>query len=130
MRKALLSELREWKDLERERGFRLVIIFVPDVYQLDGNRRNLQADYYAIEQSRLDPLLPNRLLSDCLVDLEVPYIDPTEEMMGLPDIAECYFVHDNHFTVKGHVRFAEAIGDKIRHMIGMTTAEVDEGGAS
>jgi len=125
VRDALDSEIKKWKDLAREKDFRLVIVFVPDHYQLDGEMRRHQGKYYGIDCDKLDPLLPNQILSNCLDEQQIPYIDPIGDWIELSDrdIRELYYVNDNHFTAKGHFRFAEAIADEVKAAIKTSPSE-------
>ena len=67
------------------------------------------ARYCGMEPADLDALLPNRILVEALEEQGISYLDPTKALMEMEDTESLYYVHDNHFTAKGHRRFAQII---------------------
>lgn len=117
VREVLRSELEEWSELARKERFSMVVILVPDRYQIGAERRERQARYYGLQPSQLDPYLPNRILTDALEEQGVRYIDPMGELMDMHDTETLYYVSDNHFTAEGHHRFARAICDELKTIL-------------
>jgi hypothetical protein len=113
VRVALRAELEAWKTLSQKHNFRMLVVFVPDLYQVNSGRRARQAAYYGMRLSDLDPLLPNRILTESLLDYGFSFIDPTQDFAAMLDVDELYYVNDNHFTAKGHMRFAETIRQRL-----------------
>ena len=110
---AVRSELQRWKDLAARNRFDLLVIMVPDVYQVSSGRRASQAEYYGLAEHSLDPLLPNRSLAELLVEQHIGYVDATSELMARSDIECLYYVHDNHLTAGGHRVFADLVRNKV-----------------
>jgi len=113
VREALQSELARWSEIGRGTQFEVVVMFVPDCYQVIAARREKQAGYYGTEPADLDPLLPNTILAEALKGEGIRFIDPTRDLMEMADAEILFYVKDNHFTAEGHRRFAEAVSRRL-----------------
>ena len=113
VREALQSELEAWGKIAERDQFGIVVIFIPDSYQVISERRERQARYYRMEPDELDAYLPNRILAETLEEQGIRYVDPTKDFMEMHDTERLYYVNDDHFTAKGHYRFAQVIHDEL-----------------
>ena len=105
--------VKELKELVSSRGAELQFVYVPDRYQVYSDKREDRKVYYSIPD-RLDPLLPNKLLSGVLSKNDIDYIDPTECMIEVSESSSepLYFTQDLHFTPEGNRVFYKCIKDE------------------
>jgi len=95
------EELKRLRVVAASRGFRYLFVLIPDVHQLDRQRRVAKAESYGLEEQDLDPDRLSRAFNETLDELGVTYFDLE------PCIAEAmtdglYYIQDNHFTASGH----------------------------
>jgi hypothetical protein len=108
---ALRYEVELLKAFGRENEF--VFVLIPDCYQVVPERRRRLGQYYGLDETTLDPLLPNRTAGQVMQDAGMQVIDPTALIMEHPDTESLYYVNDNHFAARGHALFAESIREEL-----------------
>lgn len=94
--------------LSEELGFRAAFLLLPDVHQLDVNRRKAKALAYGIDPDRLDPLQPSEAIALELQQRHIPCLD-IAPCLGGAETEGLYYLRDTHFTAHGHARAADCI---------------------
>lgn len=114
-RSYLEGSLIHWRaELERlalvagTRGFRYLVVLIPDVHQLDGQRLVAKAESYGLENDKLDPGQLSRAYTGALEDSGVTYFN-LEQCLAEAMTEGLFYVQDNHFTAAGHAVAAECI---------------------
>lgn len=101
---------------QKERGFRSVFVLLPYKYQVDPEQRRWLGEYYGIPENRLDPLLPNRIVSEELKARGFPFLDAIGSI-NPADAARSFYLCDHHMTVLGHEAVARTIADPLARLI-------------
>ncbi len=104
------QELERLRTVAGTLGFRYLLVLIPDVHQLDDQRRAAKAESYGLADGRLDPGRVSRAFAGALDDLEVPYFD-LEPCLSKSAPDGLFYVQDNHFTAAGHALAGRCILD-------------------
>ena len=110
-------ELKKLLTLSRERNFNVVFILIPDRYQVYTNMRVNKTAYYALNNSDINPDLPNNIIIEILKRHGVPYIDVTDDIRMNADFAPLYYVNDNHPTAAGHRVIAKSVYIRLKQLL-------------
>ena len=108
--------LTRFKDLSRQRGFRLLVVYVPMKHEVDDAIWQRVRDYYGqltgapSPESLFDRGAARRSLGTICETLGVPWIDLSDPLRAAaPDAAQLYWERDQHFNARGHDAAAAAI---------------------
>jgi lysophospholipase L1-like esterase len=118
--------LRRMHDALSARGIRLVVLVVPDEFQVDDA---LYAD--AVRLSGRPPAdydrdLPSRRLTRVLEAVSVPVVDVTEALRVRARQERVYRIENTHWNAAGHRLAAEVLAERLRALVPALRA----GGAS
>jgi hypothetical protein len=108
-RAALREALARMKSFAERRNVQVLVVAIPDRYQVIEPLRTLRAEYYGFDIKALDPLLPNRILAEETARSGIPLIDPTGCMDKRADKGNLYYTNDNHLTKAGHAAFFQCL---------------------
>jgi len=118
MRTVLRRNLNYLRTLVRNKGAEVLIVAIPDRYQIIERIRNSQAKYYGIDPANLDRFLPNRILAEESAIAGIPLLDTSACLDKRPDKLNIYYVADNHFTNAGHRAFLDCIRGPVGALLG------------
>jgi lysophospholipase L1-like esterase len=118
MRTVLSQNLKYLRALVRNKGVEVLIVAIPDRYQIIERIRNSQAKYYGIDPKNLDRFLPNRILAEESAIAGIPLLDTSDCLDKRPDKLNFYYVADNHFTNAGHRAFLDCIRGPVGALLG------------
>lgn len=107
---------KEMEALSKE-PFRSIIVIFPDRKQVNSELRRDVSKYYSVDESKLDPGLPNKLLIEALEKHNIPYIDGTSCLKSYVNKGTLYYTQDNHLTPFGQGVFTECVVDKLSKTI-------------
>ncbi len=108
-RAALREALARMKSFAEQKNVQVLVVSIPDRYQVIEPLRTLRAEYYGLDIKALDPLLPNRILAEETARSGVPLIDTTGCMDKRADKGRLYYTNDNHLTKAGHAAFFQCL---------------------
>lgn len=94
-----LKALQEIAQLTRTEGIPMLVLIIPD--QLQVLEPQLFEDY--------DSLKPQRILSQHLAKLGIPYLDLLPVFTSAPDPQQLFFREDKHWSRVGHALVARAL---------------------
>lgn len=83
----------------------LIVAFVPRIEQIEN------PSYFS---SEMDPNMPNKVLKEILTDLNISYIDVTEDMKSY-NLTDLHFtlLGDKHFNKYGHLLYAILVTEEL-----------------
>jgi hypothetical protein len=117
MRTVLRQNLNYLRTLVRNKGAEVLIVAIPDKYQIIERIRNSQAKYYGIDLENLDRFLPNRILAEESAIAGIPLFDTSDCLDKRPDKLNIYYA-DDHFTNAGHRAFLDCIRGPVDALLG------------
>lgn len=115
---ALREQFNRLSHLEARIGFDALLVAIPSIYQVSPRLRHLKETEYNVSERVIDPMLPNRILSDSAKELRMKLIDATDCIAEEHNNVSFYYTQDPHFTAKGHKAFAECIRTGIMSFLG------------
>ncbi len=118
---AALGRLRQ---LAGERGFRVAVVLIPSILQVDGVRWEGALEQLGVEPALQDRRRPNRLVQDILGRHGIPFLDLTDSFTaGTEAGEELYFPIDRHWTVDGHRRAGVEVAEQLLDALALCQAE-------
>jgi len=111
VRAALRKSLGYLKSTSDRAPDSVLLVAIPDRYQLLDSARELQAEYYGLDSRTLDPELPNRVLAEEAERAGISILDPMRCLDERADKESFYYIQDNHFTRIGHSAFRDCISE-------------------
>jgi lysophospholipase L1-like esterase len=94
-----LEALNEIVQLSREAGIPMLFLIIPDHLQV------LEPQLFA----NYDSQKPQRILSQHLATLDIPYLDVLPAFTTAPDPQQLFFLEDKHWSRDGHALVARAL---------------------
>lgn len=113
-RAALGRSVARLAALARQRRFSPIVVIIPDVHQVEQDRRAARAEYYGLEPSALDITRPNRMLAE---ELDAAGIERVDLLSCLQDRKGAYYVNDYHLTAAGHRIVADCLTPRLNSRI-------------
>ena len=122
--KRLLSEeFQKLVDFSATGDAEVLILLIPDKYQVDSAVRDARSEYYGLDSDALDPLRPNMLVKDAADASGLEVVDPFDCIRERSAGQEAlYYKQDGHFTPGGHAVFAACAAPRIRSWLDRTAS--------
>lgn len=97
--------------------YKSIVVIYPDRKQVYDQLRKDVGAYYGVEESNMDPTLPNRLLRSALEKYRIPYIDGTNCLLQHRNDGALYYTQDNHLTPLGQRVFTACIAPSLLQLL-------------
>ena len=102
-------------ELCRSQGVALVILFIPDRYQVEPAYWEQWLKKFHLDASKFDLNLPNQHIQKLCGAKGISYIDATPALRsGQSREGQMYFRIDNHLAPRGHEVIAQVLADHIK----------------
>jgi hypothetical protein len=96
-------------DFTARKNISFVIVLIPDIVQVDSEKRGIIEKCYNLSDEDVDYDRPNQKLIDFLVENKIAYIDLTPELKAAILKKNLYIPDDIHFNKEGHKIIADRL---------------------
>ncbi len=109
----VLTEIKQKADQNQTN---LIIVLLPDRYQVEDKYWDQWVEKYHLDPAKYDRLAPNRHLLRFCEQMRVPCVDTTEALRGVASNGQAaYWPIDSHLNALGHQTVAQVIAEHLKY---------------
>ena len=115
-----MLDIKDWCE---ERGVKLIVAILPDLFQVEADLRNEIFKRYNLKEDSIDLAFPDEMLAGFFNQHGIYFVDILEGFQRASDLEELYLLRDTHWNEEGNRLAAELIFAYLSREILLTGAE-------
>ena len=108
------QNLKEIKDLADEKGVPILVVFMPPSYQIKAEKLKDIISRYNLNEDSVDVTIAERFFKIVTGRLNIPFFDPTADMINDPRSDNWYWKFDGHLNKEGNEAYSSLLADFIQ----------------
>ncbi len=106
---AMKKSLLEMKQFCLDNNVKFIVVGIPPSYYVSSKQLNYIQDIgFFLDDKIIDSDILDTTAASVSAELNIPFYSPTKTFRNAKE--DLYFYYDQHFTPKGHFKFAQTIG--------------------